>query len=330
MAHGDFVWCDLSTFDPQVTQPFYAKLFGWRYADDSGYAIASASRGPVAGLFPMPQKFRDIRMPSFWMSYVEVADIDAAVETARAHGGKVELGPAPFDGGGRYALIRDPLGAGFTIYQGAALAGATSGGAGTRLGHGLFVSDASAVIPFYAALFGWRFDAPNGGVQSIQNGARIIAHLHEIPDPAVRGKEQYWAVLFAGNSASKDRETISAHGGTVEAEMALPEGNVLIARDPNGAAFVVIPSKGSDGGAIAGAAFPWKAWLGVALIALQVTTGWTWLWAIFLGIWVWVGLRHGETYLFERVSRHDAPVLFWVLMGGYAVLALLAALEPLA
>lgn len=33
MAHGDFVWCDLSAFGLADTQHFYAVLLGWAYQD---------------------------------------------------------------------------------------------------------------------------------------------------------------------------------------------------------------------------------------------------------------------------------------------------------
>ena len=122
MAHGEFIWADLSSYRPDVTRPFYSQIFEWSFDD---YA-ALVSKRPTSGLYQMPQKFIDMGMPSFWMSYIAVDDVEAAVKTAGEMGGKVELGPAPFVGGGEYALIRDPLGAGFTVYNGTALEGAPS------------------------------------------------------------------------------------------------------------------------------------------------------------------------------------------------------------
>ncbi|MEM8878817.1 MAG: VOC family protein, partial [Pseudomonadota bacterium] len=126
MAHGDFVWCDLSTFDVAGTRDFYGRLFGWSYdripqPDGSPYDVASINDVPQAGVFEMPEKFQKIGLPSFWMSYIQVDDAAAIVDLARQLGGKVEVGPIPYGEGALVALIRDPLGAGFTVYQGSDL-----------------------------------------------------------------------------------------------------------------------------------------------------------------------------------------------------------------
>ncbi len=306
MTHGTFVWCDLSTFDPAKTHPFYERVMGWQIPDDD-YAIATHGGQPVAGIFPMPQKFQDIGLPSFWMSYIAVDDVASCVERAKALGGKVELGPAPFEDDGEYALIRDPLGAGFTVYRGP-LATHPARSSGSRLGHGLFISDASAVIGFYTALFGWRFGEAKNGTTPILANNKIIAHLHEIPDPALRGKEEYWAVLFAGDPSVI--EQIKAQGGTVITSTNLPEGPAQLVRDPDGASFFLVSTTPTT-------PKHWKAWFGLALILVGLLTGWAWIWAVFFGGWLLAGLWTGETYVFEPVTRQDAPALYWMLMGSY-------------
>lgn len=209
MQHGSFVWADLSSFRPDVTRVFYRDLMGWDFEGD-GYDLAMVGGRPTAAIYEMPAFFQKIRMPSFWMSYIAVDDVARAVEIANDMGGKVEVGPEPFDGGGEFALIRDPLGAGFTVYQGDALAGGY-GGAGGRIGHALIESDAAAVIPFYKALFCWEFTSVGGGSYDLGLRGQTIARFHEIPDPAIRGKEQYWAVLFDGKKGATDR--VEALGG---------------------------------------------------------------------------------------------------------------------
>lgn len=323
MTNGTFIWADLSSFRPDITRKFYTDLFGWRFDD---YA-ASTAAGPVAGLFEMPPKFQAINMPSFWMSYIAVDDIAQTVEIAKANGAKVELGPIPFEGGGQIALIRDPLGAGFTVYEGSAL-NSNLTGAGAKLGHGLFVSDASAVTDFYAKLFGWTFaPAPDGAQEILLNGKRI-AHLYEIPDPAIRGKEQYWAVYFGTPSLAEARLKVTGSGGEILAETEIMEGKALITRDPDGGTFwlletgeaqVAAPSTGTK-------TFKWKAWLGFLLLLVSVVVESTWPWVIFLGIWTWVGLKDRATYLFEPITRDDDPLLYWLILGTYAVLAVLSAM----
>ena len=323
MAHGEFIWADLSSFRPDVTRNFYADLFGWRFDDYAG----SLRTGPVAGLFEMPAKFQAINMPSFWMSYIAVDDVAAAVETAKAHGGKVELGPIPFEGGGEIALIRDPLGAGFTVYTGTTLSSAGHGH-GAKLGHGLFVSDASAVKGFYEKLFGWQFMPAADGAQEILLNGQRIAHLYEIPDPAIRGKEQYWAVYFGVADLSDARARIARSGGEVLAETEIMEGVALIARDPDGGTFWLLETGGQSRPTARAPAnttsFKWKAWLGFVLVLASVATESTWPWVIFLGVWTWAGLKDRATYLFEPITRDDDPLLYWLLIVTYGALAVLA------
>ena len=156
MAHGDFIWCDLSAYDPPRAMRFYSDVLNWRWsgADETGTYLASAASAPVASLYQMPERFMAMGMPSFWMSYIAVDNAAASVERARNLGGKIEIGPDELPGRGRCALIRDPLGAGFTILE--SEPGAKPGvAAGQRAGHGLFVSDLSAIKQFYET--SWMF-----------------------------------------------------------------------------------------------------------------------------------------------------------------------------
>jgi len=323
MAHGEFIWCDLSAYDPPRAMRFYADVFGWRWsgADKNGTHLASAGRAPVASLYQMPKKFMQMGMPSFWMSYIAVDDAKAVVEQATRLGGKLELGPADYPGGGRYALIRDPLGAGFTVLQGEP--GSTAGSTpGQRAGHGLFVSDLSTIQPFYEALFGWSFGTVERGIAPVHLRGKVLFHCHEIPDPAVRGKEEYWAVLFA---QATEFETITAAGGEIIADMPLPEGDAVLARDPNGAAFVILREQHETAPSIGP---PIWGWIGLGLVLISVFSTHLWPWAIFLGLWVIQGLRAGETHLLARIEKSREPVLFWAIMAVFSALAVASLLYP--
>ncbi|MEM9304039.1 MAG: VOC family protein [Pseudomonadota bacterium] len=243
MTHGDFVWCDLSTLRPSVTQPFYRRLFGWRWdelsqADGSAYHVASLGPDAIAGLFEMPVRFRDLGLPSFWMSYIAVDDADAATVRAEEHGGRVEVGPLQSWGGARIALIRDPLGAGFTVIEGGDLpARAARPAVGTMAWNALYVGDASAVIPFYEALFRWRVGPASAGVSPIiSERGSAISDIHEL-DESLRGKPQYWAVHFAVAELAWARSAVIGSGG----EIVYEDAESVLANDPDGAAFFLSP-----------------------------------------------------------------------------------------
>lgn len=236
MAHGDLIWCDLSAYDPAVARGFYSALLGWQWTTDGDTDTGWLNAATVASIYQMPPKFIERGMPSFWMTYMAVADAEETAARATELGGKVELGPARDQGNSTFALIRDPLGAGFTVIDNPPPAG-TSQGPGARAGHALFVSDVAAIAPFYSALFGWEFQPPQNGIYSVHHNGKPLFHCHEIPDPAVRGKEQYWTVLF---SLSGARRKIEAQGCTTLAEFDIPEGRATLATDPQHAAFMTV------------------------------------------------------------------------------------------
>ena len=49
-------------------------------------------------------------VPSYWMVYFAVTDVDATFKTAMAAGGKEMLSPQDYPGG-RFAILSDPQGA---------------------------------------------------------------------------------------------------------------------------------------------------------------------------------------------------------------------------
>lgn len=314
---GQFLWADLSTFHLRRTARFYQDLMGWQLSGPE-YRIAQVGSHPTAAIYSMPDQFVAIGMPSFWMSYIAENDIDAVTELARANGGRVEVGPEDFDGGGRFALIRDPLGAGFTVYEGSALDEAYLGRGG-RVGHALFVSDAGAVMPFYKTLFGWTFAAEDHGRFRISSDGRALAFLHEIPDEAIRGKEQYWGVLFDAPDVAASR--ITEMGGRVVSEIELPEGTATLVSDPDGGHFFLVRNR--TYGEAERKRLPVLAWLGLGLIGLAVVTGWAWISAAFFLFWIVVGLRDKETFLLQRVPRATMPVTYWVILGSFAALTVL-------
>ncbi|MEL6689158.1 MAG: VOC family protein [Pseudomonadota bacterium] len=308
--HGTFVWADLSTFRSDVTERFYSRVMGWVFSD----GVAHVNGAATAMLYTMPEKFQAIGMPSFWMSYIAVDRVTEAIEAAQALGGKVELGPVAYEQG-QIALIRDPLGAGFTVYEGPAIEASTAG-PGASMGHALFVSDVSKVAPFYEALFGWSFGPSDAGVQSVTLAGKHLFHAHSIPDPNIRRKEEYWAVLFRAPSG-QFAQTLAEEGGNVLASVTLPEGRATLATDPDGAAFFVL---GGPAAKEPAAAVPWRAWAGLIMVLVLSFSQMVWPWAIFLAAWIFDGLRRKRTYLFEDVSRSSQPLTYWAIMGSYGLL----------
>ena len=116
---GALCWVELSTPDPDRAKTFYEGLFGWNITtselDSSGYLHIANGEQMIGGV--QPPAHRDAGLPPHWLAYIQVTDCDAAAEKATHLGG--DFSPASDnDGGvGRFAVVGDPQGAVFAIFQ---------------------------------------------------------------------------------------------------------------------------------------------------------------------------------------------------------------------
>lgn len=239
MAHGHFIWTDLSTYDAAVARSDYARLFDWRFQGDPAYDFATAHDAEVAAIFPMPTALAQINMPSFWMSYLHVHDLDAAVAKARRHSGViVEVEPEPFGAQARISLVRDPSGAGFTMYEGPEIA-APPPKHGTVTDRYHHLPDINLIQDFYSDIFDWRFvktpHTPWPVFQILSTSRDHVAYVEEVPE-SVRGKYRYWMPCFRVRSAPQTLADIEARGGALGSELTL--GRYVLS-DRQGAHFMV-------------------------------------------------------------------------------------------
>lgn len=243
-----FVWCDLSTFNLGQARAFYGGVFGWESAAPDGagvgqdYTLLRAPSGDAAAVYTMPEFFQSIRMPSFWMSYVRVEGLDGLVARAVELGAKCEIEPTWFDETSRFALIRDPAGAGFTLYEGPDLSGRDPR-PGRMAWNELHVPSLTQIEPFYRGLFGWETapdtDYPNRRWLLSPEG-EALASLAEFTE-AEKGPKNYWAVQFAAEDIEATLEAIVAHGGMILSHPAEDLGYAM-ALDDQGAMFCVTRS----------------------------------------------------------------------------------------
>ncbi len=112
--HGDFLWNELMTKDLDGSKAFYAAVLGWSYDDmDVGtgpYTVIAGEENGRGGMMHMQGAQFD-GVPSHWMAYVMVADVDDVVAKVAAAGGNVLQPPFEVPTVGRIALIADPSGA---------------------------------------------------------------------------------------------------------------------------------------------------------------------------------------------------------------------------
>jgi len=115
---GTLCWADLNTPDQAGAAKFYGAVFGWEAdpgQDNSGYLHIKNGSEHIGGIPPAHQQ--NPNAPPHWMPYFLVADCDASVAKAKELGAAVYMEPMTLENVGRFAVIADPQGAAFSVFQ---------------------------------------------------------------------------------------------------------------------------------------------------------------------------------------------------------------------
>lgn len=119
-APGAFAWAELNARGIDAATSFYADIFGWatKLSDmpDAGpYTEFQVDGHSVAGGTEM-NPMVPAEMPSHWLVYFGVEDVDATFAKAIALGGREMVSPTDFPGG-RFAILGDPEGVAFGLMK---------------------------------------------------------------------------------------------------------------------------------------------------------------------------------------------------------------------
>jgi predicted enzyme related to lactoylglutathione lyase len=243
---GTFCWVDLATTDQAAAKAFYGGLFGWQAEDipvgeGLSYSMMRLDAADVAAIAPQPPQQREAGVPPTWNSYVSVASADAAAERAKEAGATVHAPPFDVMDVGRMAVIQDPQGAFFMVWEprrhfGAALVNAP----GALCWNELATSDLDASAAFYRDLFGWTtapFEESPQPYLTIKNGDANNGGMRELtpgePSP-------YWLVYFATDDLDAALSKAEDLGGTkLAGPIDIPMARIALVRDPQGAVFAL-------------------------------------------------------------------------------------------
>lgn len=117
---GKIGWIDMTVDDADSIRDFYKAVVGWgsesvSMGDYSDYSMTMPANGEaVSGICHARGANADL--PSGWLIYIVVEDVDASAATCIENGGEVIV---PVNGlaGGRFCVIRDPAGSTAALYQ---------------------------------------------------------------------------------------------------------------------------------------------------------------------------------------------------------------------
>jgi hypothetical protein len=204
---GSFCWIELSTTDQNAAKKFYGSLFGWTANDmpmgpDSFYTffqLAGRDTGAAATLRPDQSA---AGVPPHWMIYIQVENADATADRAAKAGGKLLAPPFDVMDAGRMAVIQDPTGATFCIWQAKNSKGIQlAGEPGTLCWADLNSPEPERARQFYGDLFGWKFTEdthsdPPSGYMHIQNGEDFIGGMPPVRSGNVHVIPAHWLSYF--------------------------------------------------------------------------------------------------------------------------------------
>jgi uncharacterized protein len=232
--HGVFSDVELATSDVEAAQAFYGTLFGWDFEDGAarkdGHRVASvhATEGHPA-----------------WLSVVTVDDLDAVVGQVEELGGTVLGEACDVPDEGRTALVRDPQGAVFGLWQADGVIGAELvNDVGAFSWNDLQTTDVEGAVEFYGELLGWELGEVEGAPgkrHGIRAGETMNGGLAELPEEAAgNGIPPHWLAIFHHDDVEQGVEAVREGGGAVVVEpFDVPAGRWAIVADPQGAMFAL-------------------------------------------------------------------------------------------
>jgi hypothetical protein len=259
---------DASQPDPEAAVGFYGGLFGWEFEDvmppesERRYFVARLRGLDVAAVGSTPVGGPQTAM---WNTYFWVDRADETASKVREAGGGVVSEPVdvPPDAG-RTAVLTDPEGALFRVWQAKENKGAQLVNEPGSLNlNGLNTRDVEGAKSFYGLLFGWRTidvngfemwtlpgfgdflerDNPDLREQMAEADAPegfedVVGSINPIADDQP-DTPAHWSVTFAVDDADATAAKATELGGSVIVPpFDAPWVRMTVISDPQGATFI--------------------------------------------------------------------------------------------
>ena len=257
-------WIDTSQPDPAKAAEFYGPLFGWEIEESmpagaSGSYLMARIRGrDAAAIGSQPEGAPPGAM---WNTYIQVESADETTEKVKAAGGSVISEPFDIFDAGRMAVLADPQGAVFCVWQPKEMKGTqVDNEHGAINFNDLHTDDIEGAQAFYGEVFGWGALDMGGGnhtwtlkaygdhLEELNPGNRERMKEMGAPEgfadvvaslgPVEGGQPPSWGVTFGVDSADDVAAKAKELGGEVLAgPFDAPWVRLAIIRDPQGATF---------------------------------------------------------------------------------------------
>ncbi len=260
-------WVDTTQPDPDAALDFYGGLFGWKFENSmpegspGSYFIGRIRDGDVAAVASIPD---GVPPAAVWNTYVWVDSADEAAARARDASGAVVVEPFDVMDAGRMAVLTDPEGAAFCVWEAREHKGAkVVNEHGAVNFNGLATRNVEGAKAFYGAVFGWRtIELPSAEMWTLPGyGDHLEAFSPDLRqkmaemgapegfidvvaalEPIAAGDSTtpaHWSVTFGVDDADATAREAKALGGeVVTGPVDAPWTRMAVIKDPQGATFV--------------------------------------------------------------------------------------------
>ena len=244
---GRFVWFEYSSKDAKKGQAFYGELFGWKTKEMEGgpnpYTMIAAGDATIGGYWPAPPE--GAPQHAQWISHLQVEDATASAAKVKSLGGSVKMEPMKVGDAGTFAVVADPTGAVFSLWQPEKHEGQAEykGKAGTWVWNELHTDDPAKAVTFYKALGGFEEEpmdmGPMGTYHVLNKDGTGRAGIMKKMMPNVPSN---WLPYVQVDDTDQIAERAKKLGGTVTVPpMDIPEvGRYAVITDTQGAAIGIL------------------------------------------------------------------------------------------
>ncbi len=245
-APGAPSWVDLSTTDDKEALAFYGALFKWEddpqeMGPDFFYHLQKINGLDVGGLSQQMEVERSQGVPPLWNTYLSVTNVDDTLAKVQQAGGALIAGPMDIFDAGRMAVLQDPQGATFSVWQAKEHLGCrVKNEPGALIWNELLTTNSNEARRFYSSVFGHTIGEMDGGYTLLRVDGTDVAGIMEIT-PEMGPAPPHWMPYFCVadvDASSKQAEALGAK--VLVPGTDIPGiGRFATLQDPQGVAFSV-------------------------------------------------------------------------------------------
>jgi uncharacterized protein len=238
-----FVWFEYVSKDAPKAQGFFGELFGWSTKKvpmpQGDYTMIAVGDRTIGGYMEPPA---GAPAHAHWLSHLRVESAKAKAEQVKSLGGKIAMDAFKVGEFGTMAVVVDPHGASFALWQPAKVEPQPEPATGTFCWNELFSADPEKSVAFYRAVGGFDVEVMTGMEQPYH-----LLKSEDVPRAGIMkqmmpGQPHAWLPYVQVANADASTEKATKLGATVIVPpTAIPNiGRFAIFSDPQGSPLGIL------------------------------------------------------------------------------------------